>query len=197
MEWLSRQLPNIEWILPQADARPVTYSHGQLRPSWFNIATLPPGYAEWDEVAVSLSVNLVESIIQSEIHGGVDSRKIVLVGFSQGAALSLMVALTSLHELGGVASLSGWIPHNSREHIIHSEPSLPVFWGYGRDDTEIPPYHSEESMGFLRDVVRLPMHLLTYRRYENLAHTVNGPELSDLATWLLRILNLQPVVNGY
>ncbi|TFY66207.1 hypothetical protein EVG20_g4884 [Dentipellis fragilis] len=185
VEWLSRQLPNIEWILPQAEARPVTYSHGQLRPSWFNISTLPPGYTEWDEVNVSRSVNLVESIIQSEIHGGVDSRKIVLMGFSQGAALSLMVALTSLHELGGVASLSGWIPHNAREHIIHSEPSLPVFWGYGRADTEIPPYHSEESMGFLRDVMRLPMHLLTYRRYDNLAHTVNVTFSSRLAPIIL------------
>lgn len=40
--------------------------------------------------------------------------KVALVGFSQGAALSMVLALTSLHDLGGVASLSGWIPHLSR-----------------------------------------------------------------------------------
>jgi lysophospholipase-2 len=37
------------------------------------------------------------------------------MGFSQGAALSLLVVLTTLHELGGVISLAGWIPHSGRE----------------------------------------------------------------------------------
>ena len=49
------------------------------------------------------------------MHAGIDSRNIVLIGFSQGAALSLMVGLTTLHELGGVVSLSGWIPCRMRD----------------------------------------------------------------------------------
>lgn len=46
---------------------------------------------------------------------GIHPRKIFLVGFSQGAALSLMVGLTTLHDLGGIGSLSGWIPHRIRD----------------------------------------------------------------------------------
>jgi predicted esterase len=57
----------------------------------------------------------VEGLIQAEVHRGADPRRIVLMGFSQGAALSLLVTLTTLHELGGVISLSGWIPHRGRE----------------------------------------------------------------------------------
>ena len=61
------------------------------------------------------SVSSVEVWIQAEVHRGTDPRRIVLMGFSQGAALSLLVALTTLHELGGVVSLAGWIPHRGRE----------------------------------------------------------------------------------
>jgi len=196
IEWLSRQLPKIEWILPQASSKPVTLSRGQSRPSWFDITTLPPGEAEWDEVCISGSIAIIENIIQAEVHAGMDSRKIVLIGFSQGAATSLMVALTTLHELGGVASLSGWIPHRGREQIIHTDPTLPVFWGHGKADTEIPTYYSEEAVCFLRDVLRLPAQCLTIKRYDGLEHAINVAEMNDLLIWIFRVLEMKPVING-
>lgn len=88
---------------------------GHHRPSWFDIRSLPPGYDEWDDAGIASSVIGVEGLIQAEVHRGADPRRIILMGFSQGAALSLLVALTTLHELGGVISLSGWIPHKGRE----------------------------------------------------------------------------------
>lgn len=90
-------------------------NHGQLRPSWFDISRLPPPERDNDTEAILASISAIESLILSIVYSGVDSRKIVLVGFSQGAALSLMVLLTTLHELGGVASLSGWLPARPRE----------------------------------------------------------------------------------
>ena len=94
---------------------PVTYSQGRVRPSWFDIAHLPP-CNHYDEVGVSASVAYLENLILSEVReGGVPESRIILVGFSQGASLSLMTALTTLHELGGVASLSGWIPQQCRQ----------------------------------------------------------------------------------
>ncbi|KAI0063191.1 alpha/beta-hydrolase, partial [Artomyces pyxidatus] len=112
--WLSRHLPSIEWILPQAPLRAVTAYAGASRSSWFDIATFPPGEAEWDHNTMSASISVIESIIQTEVQAGIDSHRIILAGYSQGAALSLLVALTTLHELGGVASLSGWVPHQGR-----------------------------------------------------------------------------------
>jgi len=54
-------------------------------------------------------------IIDTQVHSGIDHSRIVLVGFSQGAALSLMVGLKALPELGGLVSLSGWIPPRVRD----------------------------------------------------------------------------------
>ncbi|KAH9982130.1 phospholipase carboxylesterase [Lactifluus volemus] len=194
IQWIAPQLPNVEWILPQAPSRPVTYCAGQSRPSWFDIQSLPPGYDEWDGAGVASSVAAMEELIQAEVHHGADPRRIILMGFSQGAALSLLVALTTLHELGGVISLSGWIPHRGREQIVHTEPCLPIFWGHGRNDTEIPTYYSEESIAFLRDVLRLPMALLTFKRYEGLAHTINGTEMCNVVAWIRGVLHLPSII---
>jgi lysophospholipase-2 len=94
--------------------RPVTFHQGQLIPCWFDTVSLPPSPAEFDEAGISESVSVIDSLIQSQIQAGIDSRRIVLMGFSQGAVLSMIVALTKQYSLGGVVSLSGWIPPRAR-----------------------------------------------------------------------------------
>jgi lysophospholipase II len=75
----------------------------------------PPYPGEFDEHSVAESVAYIENLILAQVYAGIDPRRIVLAGFDQGAALSMMVALTTLHELGGVVCLSGWIPHRARD----------------------------------------------------------------------------------
>ena len=56
------------------------------------------------------SITLIQGLIQDEIESGVDPSHIVLGGFSQGAAMSLLAGLTSDYMLAGIACLSGWLP---------------------------------------------------------------------------------------
>ncbi|KAF8499060.1 Phospholipase/carboxylesterase [Russula emetica] len=193
IQWMAIQLPNVEWVLPQASTRPVSLNAGQHCSSWFDIRSFPPDCNEWDEAAMASSVSHVEGWIQAEVHRGADPRRIILMGFSQGAALGLLVALTTLHDLGGVVSLAGWIPHKGREQIVHTRPYLPIFCGHGRNDVMIPTYYSEEAMAFLRDVLRLPTAFLTFKRYEGLGHTINITEMHDVVIWLQSVLHLRPV----
>lgn len=88
---------------------------GHECPSWFNIWHLPPYPDECDDATISDSIAGLEQLIINEIRSGIDQKRIFLVGIGQGAALCLMTALTTLHELAGVASLSGWIPHRFRD----------------------------------------------------------------------------------
>ncbi|KAK7064638.1 lysophospholipase i [Favolaschia claudopus] len=181
-EGLVPSLPHVEWILPQASEKRVTYSNNILRPSWFNIATLPPGDEEFDEPAISESIEIVEDLILAELHRGIDARRIILVGFSQGAALSLMVALSTLHDLGGIASLSGWIPPRAREHPLTS-PHVPILWCHGNADTEIPLSVGQDAVAFLRTHIREDVQFHTYAGLE---HTINDEEVNDLLTWLVK-----------
>src|SRR5207248_6071745 len=56
------------------------------------------------------AANYVNEIIESEIAGGIPPEKIFLAGYSQGGLLTLAVALTSQHKLGGFISLCGLLP---------------------------------------------------------------------------------------
>ena len=53
---------------------------------------------------------MIENFIQLLAQSGTDTRRVVLVGFSQGAAMSMMISLNTRHNLGGVVNLSGWTP---------------------------------------------------------------------------------------
>jgi len=181
-------MPHVLWILPQSIDRLVTFSQGQRRPAWFNIWQLPPHPNEYDEIGISESIAVIENIILGQVYSGIDSRKIVLVGFSQGAALSLMVGLTTLHDLGGIVSLSGWIPHRVRDQMI-TGLDLPVLWCHGANDNDIPDSYAEDAISFMRHTLQIPGQYLTYKRYEDLAHAINDVELDDLASWLLQTLN--------
>ncbi|KAJ7124810.1 phospholipase carboxylesterase [Mycena crocata] len=180
LEGLVPNLPHVEWILPQASEKFVVYSR-RRRPSWFNIANLPPGDDEFDEPAISESMGIIENLILSQIHRGIDARRIFLVGFSQGAALNLMVALSTLHDLGGVVSLSGWIPPRARDQPIAS-PKVPILWCHGTADVQIPIGVAENAVSFLRKNV---FEKVEYKTYASLEHTINEEEVDDLLAWLL------------
>ncbi|KAH7929376.1 phospholipase carboxylesterase [Leucogyrophana mollusca] len=184
IEALAPHFPHILWLLPQSAAHPVSLNQGERRPSWFDIGHLPPHADEYDEIGIAESVGVIESLILGQVHAGIDPRRIVLVGFSQGAALALIVALTTLHELGGVASLSGWIPPAVREHMIYTEQNIPVFWGHGDADDEIPLEYGEDAVLFLRNNLHISNSRLCFRIYQGLNHGINDDELNELLLWL-------------
>jgi hypothetical protein len=55
---------------------------------------------EWDEAGIVSFVAYVEASIQAEVHHDAGPHRIVLRGFSQGAALSFLVAVRITRELG-------------------------------------------------------------------------------------------------
>ncbi|KAJ7785796.1 phospholipase carboxylesterase [Mycena metata] len=183
LEGLVPHLPHVEWILPQATEKHVTYHRNIRRPSWFDIAALPPGADEYDEPGIAESIRIIESLILAQIHRGVDARRIILMGFSQGAALAIMTALSTLHDLGGVVSLSGWIPLRARDQTIAS-PNVPILWCHGIPDPEIPLSMAENGVAYLRKHVH-DQDKIQFKTYPGLTHTINDDEVNDVLAWLV------------
>ena len=52
----------------------------------------------------------LNGLISAEVDDGIPASRIVLGGFSQGGAMSLLTGLTSERKLAGLAVLSGWLP---------------------------------------------------------------------------------------
>lgn len=62
-----------------------------------------------DEAGITRSQAYIHSLIAKEIEKGIPSERIVLGGFSQGGAMSLMSGVTAPTRLGGIFGLSCYL----------------------------------------------------------------------------------------
>lgn len=75
-----------------------------------------------DEPGIIRSCNYFHQVINQEMAKGIPSERIVIGGFSQGGAMSLMAGLTCPHKLGGIFGLSSYLLLQGR---IKVRPSCP------------------------------------------------------------------------
>ncbi|MBO8141299.1 MAG: phospholipase [Firmicutes bacterium] len=105
---------------------------------------------------------------------------LVLLGFSQGAVMSLAAALTVPGSIGGVAALSGYFPRPDGWEAPHRDlRGLPVLVTHGTYDDILPVEWGREAAETLRDRnARV--------RYEEfpMAHQVNPDCLRTVSEWL-------------
>lgn len=110
----------------------------------------------------------------------VEYTSVSLLGFSQGAALSLQLLRHAPTRFAATVALSGFLApgeHPGDDELARVKP--PVFWGRGTADTVIPDAAIE------RTSERLPEHAdATVRIYENLGHSISSPELAEFVAFL-------------
>lgn len=102
--------PHIKWIFPNAPSLRITVNQGALMPGWYDIVSLERIAAAQDKKGMLKSCEEINKFIDHEISNGINSKRIILGGFSQGAAMSLLTGLTTQKQLGGIVALSGYLP---------------------------------------------------------------------------------------
>lgn len=85
-------------------------------PSWFDIRHLDKldNSENDDEQGMLETLKSVDELIQAEVDSGIPENRIVLGGFSQGGAISVLNMLTTKRKLAGVVALSTWVPLNHK-----------------------------------------------------------------------------------
>ena len=66
-----------------------------------------------DEQGINETLRNITAWIKDEIDSGIPANRIVLGGFSQGSAMSLLHAVNTDEKLAGFIALSGWLPKAS------------------------------------------------------------------------------------
>ena len=77
-----------------------------------------------------------------------DREKLVLMGFSQGAALCFALAETLQTTPKAVIALAGYYPEGEPGRIAQ----IPVFWGHGIRDELVPVERAREDVKMLEDL---------------------------------------------
>ena len=176
----------VRFVFPHAPMQRVTINNGMVMRAWYDILSLGAGVdRREDEAGLRASVVEVEGLIERERERGVAASRVVLMGFSQGCAMTLMTGLRHADRLAGLVGLSGYLPLASR--LLHerspANAGTPVFLAHGRFDPVIPIDRAMAS----RDVLVASGQPVEWHEYP-MEHSVCPPELVDLNAWLLRML---------
>ncbi|KAM0790978.1 hypothetical protein ACM66B_004280 [Microbotryomycetes sp. NB124-2] len=178
----SPRLRHVKWVLPTAPMQPVSMNHGYKMNSWFDIYDLRPSTRE-DEKGLLQSVSTIQALIQSEIDAGIDPSRIIVGGFSQGAVIALLTAVTSERKLGGVVALSGFLALSDKIKAMSVDHArnYHCFWGHGTDDPVVVYEWGKRSVEKLRE---LGWHNIQFETYKGLPHSFCEPERIDLEAWI-------------
>jgi phospholipase/carboxylesterase len=164
---------------------------------------LAPGMYGWFHVVLDPIAPIINSdeaersrqLLLEFIDGAVqayrtDPRRVYLLGFSQGAIMSLSVALTRPEKLAGVVAMSGRVPSGVLPKMAPPEAlrGLPILVVHGTEDPVLPIHHGRQT----RDRLAAIPVALTYREYP-MGHHVSEESLGDVAAWLQQRLDAPPI----
>jgi phospholipase/carboxylesterase len=158
---------------------PLTIQHGAY--GWYEIEWTEDGIKH-DEQGAKDGQAAAETAISNLIDTyDADPKRVYLMGFSQGAIMSLGIALTHPKTIAGAVIMSGRLLPNVAANIAATEDlkGLPIMVVHGTLD---PVLHIESGRQINEFLKNTPVDL-TYREYA-MAHTVSQESLSDIADWL-------------
>ncbi len=116
-----------------------------------------------------------------------DSTKVFLMGFSQGAMMSYDLALSYPGKIRGVMALSGRLMEESKP--LSNSPALlntSFFIAHGTEDERIAVTEAEKAAAYFKAKGVKDLEFKTYA----MQHVLNGKELIDIRAWLSKHLNL-------
>jgi phospholipase/carboxylesterase len=175
----------VRFVFPHAPVMPVTINGGYRMRAWYDVLGFDED-APQDEEGLRRSQQQVQALIAREQERGIAPGRIVLAGFSQGCAVSLLTGLRQREPLAGIVGMSGYLPLADRTAAERSEASLrtPIFLAHGTQDEVVALDRGEAS----RDALRSLGYDIEWHEYP-MGHSVCARELQELNAFLVRVLS--------
>jgi phospholipase/carboxylesterase len=174
-------------ILSLAQSWPEAHTHTAfIAPQAANHVWYPLPYStpiQQNQPWFADAMHVLDALVETANAAGVPTQRIALLGFSQGAVLSLEYALRHPRQYAGVFALSGAL----MSETLHSPPAAdlqnsPVFLGCSDVDNYFPIEHIHATAHALHECNAL----VTKRIYSGMGHTVNEDELGFINTFLIQ-----------
>jgi len=175
---------HLKVICPTAPVIPITLNLGFRMPGWFDITSLENLEEESDIDGMRQSAKLVFKHIEAEIRAGIPSDKVILGGFSQGAAVALYCAMHYEKPLAGCIALSTMMPEKQLPdpaRIVNKD--IPYFQAHGETDNILPLSHGVATSKILKQF--LPNH--EFKTYY-CQHECTDRELNDVKRFIEKVV---------
>ncbi len=167
--------PGFAFLAPQAAGN-----------TWYPNSFLAP--IANNEPSLSSGLSVIASLLDQLARVGIPAERTIILGFSQGACLSLEYVARNARRYGGVVGLSGGLigPEGTPRDYPGSLAGTPVFLGCSDVDPHIPKERVEQAA----EVLRLLGGSVTTRLYARMDHTVNQDELHFVRGMMDSVLSI-------
>ena len=148
--------------------------------AWYPYPFMSP--IEANEPWLTSALKKIQSLVDEASGAGLGADRVVLMGFSQGACLSLEFAARHARRYAAVAGLSGGLigPPGTPRDYPGTLDGTPVFVGCSDVDPHIPLARVQESA----EVFRRMGASVDKRIYPGMGHTVSPDEIKAVRTLL-------------
>jgi len=171
---------HLKVICPTAPVIPITLNLGFRMPAWFDVESLDNLEEECDIDGMQRSADTVYEIVEDEIRSGIPSDRIIIGGFSQGAALALYSTLHYEKPLAACIALSTFFPEARLPdpQFLHNK-EIPFFQAHGESDNTLPVQYGINTSKILKQFLK--HH--EFRTY-NIQHETSDRELNDMKLFI-------------
>jgi predicted esterase len=172
--------PGFAYLAPQARGN-----------TWYPYSFLAP--IDQNEPGISSGMAAIDGVLSSVTSAGIPLERTMLLGFSQGACLTLEYAARHAHRYGGVVGLSGGLigPDGTPRDYAGSLEQTPVFLGCSDVDAHIPV----ERVRLSEQVMRRLGGNVTTRIYPGMGHLINDDELNAVRA-MMGVVAQQKTMGG-
>ncbi|MGI8412528.1 MAG: alpha/beta hydrolase [Solirubrobacteraceae bacterium] len=155
--------PDFAYVAPQASSD-----------TWYPHSFLAP--IDQNEPWLSSALGFIDRTLQQLGAAGLGASRVMLLGFSPGACLSLEYAARHAQRFGGIVALTGGLigPDGTPRDYVGSFEGTPIFIGSSDPDPHIPRRRVDESATVLESMGAV----VTKRIYPGMGHSVNEDELN-------------------
>lgn len=195
IEWLAgKASPNARAVCLAAPVKAITKNKGETMTAWCDVfEPWPLTPKSRDDIAgLEASVAIVHAEIDRLLAEGVPADRIIVGGFSQGAATATLATYSYGKRLGGCLNLSGWLP--APDHFLApsrrspANASTPLFWGHGLTDDVV--HIDNQKVGAAAITAQLGAHV-TAKQYA-IGHDSNEAEFADIVEFVRHRLSGMP-----
>jgi lysophospholipase-2 len=186
-QMIAKQMPHLKIILPTAPTQPVSMNMGMPMPSWYDITGLDERSNENCKGIHDSKKTLMDILKEEHSNTNLSYERMVLMGFSQGGALSLFTGmqLEKEQKLAGIVVMSGYLPAKSQFKITGGLEDVPIMHFHGQSDPMVQVGMATRSQEVVKENGAKNYQLKTY---PGLVHSVNEDEIRDVQAFLEKVL---------
>ena len=152
--------------------------------TWYPNSFLSPIAS--NEPGITSGLAAIDDLLKRIVEAGIPLERTMLLGFSQGACLSLEYAARHARRYGGAVALSGGLigPDDTPRNYSGSFDRTPIFLGCSDADFHIPAQRVHESARVLRKM----QADVTMKLYPGMDHIVNEDEVQKVREMMAAVL---------